>query len=122
MVERRLDEMNSPGAHSLLWSIWASGHTMMVSVAFTKWLQLHVDLSDMSTAVDVLLMDAEWRRCNDERFWLTLLAPASRSGTPRKVIEKWTYTIKLPDWVRVGSETWDMSKVERNRPELAKYL
>jgi len=62
MVERRLDHMNSPGAHSLLWSLWTSGHETPIGTVFTTWLHFNVDLHDMSTAVDMLLMDAEWRR------------------------------------------------------------
>jgi len=81
-----------------------------------------VDLSNMSTVVDVLLMDAEWQRSMDESFWLCLLIPASRTGSPQKVIAKWSRMAELPNWVVQSSEPWDLSKVERNRPELAKYL
>lgn len=97
MVERRLSQMNSPGAHSLLWSIWSSGHPTLVSAEFTKWLQMHVDLSDMSTSVDVLLMDAEWRRASQECLWLSLLKPSSKSGSPQKVVSKCAQMSEVPD-------------------------
>lgn len=66
-------------------------------------------------------MDAEGRRDVSESFWLALLMPASRRGIPH-VIDKWCQLFELPDWLVVGSEPWDLSKVERNKPELAKYL
>jgi len=123
LVERHLHQMSSPGAHSLLWSLWASGHPTPLGSVFTGWLRRSVDLGDMSTAVDVLLLDAEWRRgAEEERFWLSLLSPSSRSGTPQEVISKWGATSELPSWIVVDSEPWDVSKVERNKPELAKYL
>eukprot|EP00747_Dinoflagellata_sp_TGD_P094648 gnl/TRDRNA2_/TRDRNA2_166191_c1_seq5.p1 gnl/TRDRNA2_/TRDRNA2_166191_c1~~gnl/TRDRNA2_/TRDRNA2_166191_c1_seq5.p1 ORF type:complete len:504 (-),score=79.15 gnl/TRDRNA2_/TRDRNA2_166191_c1_seq5:36-1547(-) len=130
MVARHLEQMNSPGAHSLLWALWTSGHPKPLDAVFCEWLHKGVDLSDMSTAVDVLLMDSEWRRDEDERMWLSLLKPGSRSGAPQRVIDKWSIAPPSSSEVLgdssvkviVADAPWDLSKVERNRPELAKYL
>jgi len=76
----------------------------------------------MSTAVDVLLMDAEWRRDRQELLWLTLLSASSRTGAPQAVISKCAAGAAPPPWVSNDARPWDASKVERNKPELAKYM
>lgn len=122
-VEGCLHEMNSPGAHSLLWALWAAAHPARLGEALAGWLRRGVDLHDAATATAVLLLDAEWRRDGEqERFGLALLRPASRSGAPQKVISKWAAEHDAPQWVAVDDAPWDLRKVGRNKPELAKYL
>lgn len=121
-VDLRLDQMNAPGAHSLLWALWAAAHPAHLGEVFEGWLRRGVDLGDMSTASDVLLMDAEWRRDRQELFWLSLLSASSRTGAPQAVISKWAAGASVPPWVCNDAGPWDVSKVERNKPELAKYM
>merc|ERR1719443_1621020 len=112
--------MSSPSAHSVLWAIWASGHPASVHSIFTDWGSIQVDADDTAGAADLLLMDCEWLRAPHEASLLEVLEASNPSACIQGVVSKWARGYVCQELVAV--HTWDSEKVERNRPELAKYL
>ncbi|CAE7209643.1 COMT [Symbiodinium sp. CCMP2592] len=122
-VRRQPADMSSPSAHALLWCVWTTAFPQHPGRLFKEWLQRGIDLGDMSTAVEVLLADSEWRRDQDEDLtWIGLLQHTSRPGPCQEVIRKYSCGRELPGWFRVQDGPWSKSKVSKNKPELAKYM
>lgn len=123
VVKRQPADMSSPSAHALLWCLWTTAFPQHPGRLFKEWLQRGIDLGDMSTAVEVLLADSEWRRDQDEDLtWICLLQHTSRPGSCQEVIRKYSCGRELPAWFRVQDGPWSKSKVSKNKPELAKYM
>ncbi|CAE7298550.1 COMT [Symbiodinium natans] len=115
--------MSSPSAHALLWSLWTTAFPHSLGSLFKEWLHRGIDLGDMSTAVEVLLVDSEWKRDQDEDLtWMCLLQHTSRRGACQEVMRKYCRDRELPSWVRVQEGPWNETKVSKNKPELAKYM
>lgn len=60
-VPNRRDEMNSPGAHAILWASWRGGLFPGLWLIFSEWLTLGIALADVNTT-DLLMMEAEWSK------------------------------------------------------------
>jgi len=88
-ARKSLSAMTAPAAHSLLWSLWACDQPVRLEQVLLGWLQGDTDLSDLSNAVGIVLLDAEGRRDNIvEQTWLPAVVPPGASLIVRKTVAK----------------------------------
>lgn len=117
---RGAGQMSAPAAHSILWGVWRSGWRGPLAATFEAWRAEKADLDDLVGAVDLLLMEAEWRRGGNEGACLEMLEASTPHQHVQGVISKWARGYVAAESIAV--HLWDREKVERNRPELAKCM
>mmetsp|Transcript_62829 Transcript_62829/g.205094 ORF Transcript_62829/g.205094 Transcript_62829/m.205094 type:complete len:881 (+) Transcript_62829:1687-4329(+) len=113
-------QMSSVAAHSILWGLWHSGGNDLVAQLLLHWKSESVDDDDLVGAADLLLTDVEWRRGSEERGLLEMVEATTATPSVQGVVSKWARGYVADE--SIVAHVWDQDKVERNRPELAKYL
>jgi len=120
VILRNLDQMNSPGAHSVLWGVWQSSRHETIHELFELWRDADVDPDDLAGSADILLTDAEWQRGSWEASLLEMSEGSISDPFIQGVVSKAIRGYVMAE--TVAAHVWDQEKVERNKPELAKYL
>jgi len=76
----------TPFAHALLWAMWKFG-VIDVCASFEQWLKLGVVFEEVN-ALDLLLMDKEWRKDSLDGQLLAMVGRINPSVVLREVIHK----------------------------------